>query len=263
MMGRPAKNKTAEEVKTIEVPAEEVVGITEDGKEIPVTDILPELVGETVEAPMEEPEEQKEDKQLEMLKAQNELLLKQLAEMQKRMDELSRPQIVQVMGDTGEKVQFLWQAPVADDNVVKFGQGGMFGRIVGKTGTFIIPKSDISRIMDEKVRKFLDKRWLLVVSGLNEDEREALGVNYKVGEILDKKAFEKLVELEEGILEIYPNLCDSHKEIVAKTYAGAFEKGSKHVKRSVVVALNKLSKEAGRKGDFVDIVEAMNAKELE
>lgn len=262
MMGRPAKNKTAEEVEIVEVPAEEVVGVTEDGKEIPITEIIPELEGEKVSAEIPA-KEKKENAQVEILKQQNELLMKQLEEMQKKMEKLSQPQVIQVMGEAGEKVQFLWQAPVADDNIVKFGQGGMYGRIVGKTGTFFVPKNDISRVMDEKVRKFLDRRWLLVVSGLNEDEREALGVNYKEGEILDKKAFGRVVELEEAILDFYPDLCDSHKEMVAKSYHEAFEKGSKHVKRSVLVELNKMSKEAGRKGDFADIIEVMNAKELE
>lgn len=36
-----------------------------------------------------------------------------------------------------EQVHFLWMAPVADDNVVQFGDGGMYGNIVGKTGSFM------------------------------------------------------------------------------------------------------------------------------
>lgn len=203
-------------------------------------------------APVPEVEE-KVDKDAEI-----EALKKQLAEMQKLMEAAARPQVVQIGGDT-ERVQFLWQAEVADDNVVTFGDGGMYGRIVGKTGTSSVPKTDLSRLLDSMNRFFLDKRWLIVVDGLNETEREMLGVNYSEGEILDRKAFARMVELEGDILEIYPKLCASHKEMVAKRYNEAYQAGNPHVKREVVVELNRLSKVAGsRDGDFTAIIEAMN-----
>lgn len=210
---------------------------------------------EPVKAPVPEPEvEAKVDKDAEI-----EGLKKQLAEMQKMMEAAARPQIVQIGGDT-ERVQFLWQAEVANDNVVIFGDGGMYGRIVGKTGTFSVPKTDLSRLLDSMNRFFLDKRWLIVVDGLNETEREMLGVNYSEGEILDRKAFARMVELEGEILDIYPKLCASHKEMVAKRYNEAYQTGNPHVKRDVVVELNRLSKAAGSKdGDFTAIIEAMNA----
>jgi hypothetical protein len=205
-------------------------------------------------APAPEPEvETRVDKDAEI-----EALKKQLAEMQKMMEAAARPQVVQIGGDT-ERVQFLWQAEVADDNVVTFGDGGMYGRIVGKTGTFSVPKTDLSRLLDSMNRFFLDKRWLIVVDGLDENEREMLGVNYSEGEILDRKAFARMVELEGEILEIYPKLCASHKEMVAKRYNEAYQAGNPHVKREVVVELNRMSKAAGSKdGDFTAIIEAMN-----
>lgn len=207
-----------------------------------------------VKAPAPEPEaEARVDKDAEI-----EALKKQLAEMQKLMEAAARPQVVQIGADT-ERVQFLWQAEVADDNVVTFGDGGMYGRIVGKTGTFSVPKTDLSRLLDSMNRFFLDKRWLIVVDGLDETEREMLGVNYSEGEILDRKAFARMVELEGEILEIYPKLCASHKEMVAKRYNEAYQAGNPHVKRDVVVELNRMSKAAGSKdGDFTAIIEAMN-----
>lgn len=167
-------------------------------------------------------------------------LKKEIATLKEMLyKQTAAPQVVQIATDV-EKVRFLWQAEVADDNVVLFGDGGMYGRIVGKTGTFYVPKPDLSRIMDSMNRLFLDKRWLIVLSGLTDEERESYGVDYKDGELLDRKVFERLVEIGEEIVDIYPDLCDGHKEMVAKRYYEAWQKDSHSVKRDVVVALNKI-----------------------
>ena len=171
------------------------------------------------------------------------------------------PQVVQLAGET-EKVHFLWQAEVAEDNTVHFGDGGMYGSIVGKTGSFYVPKSDLSRVLTNINRKFLKDRWLVIVSGLDDEERETLGVDYKEGEILDRKAFAKMVELGDKMIEIYPALCEGHKRMVAQRYADAFAQGSPYVTRNLVVALNNLSKRKGHeRGDFMPIIEAMNAQD--
>lgn len=197
------------------------------------------------------------------LREQNELLKKQLEAMQKQMESLAKPQVVQVMADT-EKVHFLWQAEVSDSNVVHFGDGGMYGRIVGKTGSFYVPKSDLSRVLTEVNRLHLKRRWLIIVSGLDDEERVALGVDYKEGELLDKRAFAKMVDLGDEILEIYPALCEGHKKMVAQRYAEAFHNNNPNVTRERVLALNAMSKEAGsEKGDFTPIIEMMNQRDAE
>lgn len=199
----------------------------------------------------------------DVLREQNELLKKQLEAMQKQMESLAKPQVVQVMADT-EKVHFLWQAEVSDSNVVHFGDGGMYGRIVGKTGSFYVPKSDLSRVLTEVNRLHLKRRWLIIVSGLDDEERIALGVDYKEGELLDKRAFAKMVDLGDEILEIYPALCEGHKKMVAQRYAEAFRKNNPNVTRERVLALNAMSKEAGsEKGDFAPIIEMMNQRDAE
>ena len=166
------------------------------------------------------------------------------------------------MSTSAEQVHFLWMAPVADDNVVQFGDGGMYGNIVGKTGSFYVPKPDLSRILTEMNRRFMAQRWLLVVSGLTDEEREALGVDYKQGEVLDKRAFAKLVELGDELLNIYPALCEGHKVMAAQMYADAYRQGSRYVTRERTVKLNALSKRKGHeKGDFIAIIEDMNEKD--
>lgn len=171
------------------------------------------------------------------------------------------PNIIQYVGDT-EKVQFLWQAEVADDNVVLFGDGGMYGQVVGKSGTFFVPKSELSRVLTDVNRVYLKRRWLIVVSGLTDEEREALGVNYREGEILDKRAFAKMVELGDELLGIYPRLCEGHKRMVAQRYMEAYTNNSPYVTRERVMKLNAMSREGGGKGDFAPILEKMNAQDI-
>ena len=186
---------------------------------------------------------------------------KAVAEALKNTPQQTAPQIVQV-STSAEQVHFLWMAPVADDNVVQFGDGGMYGNIVGKTGSFYVPKPDLSRILTEMNRRFMAQRWLLVVSGLTDEEREALGVDYKSGEVLDKRAFAKLVELGDELLDIYPALCEGHKVMAAQMYADAYRQGSRYVTRERTVKLNALSKRKGHeKGDFIAIIEDMNEKD--
>lgn len=249
--GTKRTTKTAAKEKQEKATAEEVVTAPV------VEDKSAELISEA-EAKAEAAREE-----VANLKAQNEALMRQIAEINAKLDSASRPQVIQISQDS-EKVQFLWQAEVAEDNVVTFGDGGMYGRIQGKTGVFYVPKSDLSRVMDATNRFYLDKRWLIVTDGLTQDEREALGVDYKEGEILDRKAFAKMVDLKEEILEIYPKLCPAHKEMVAKRYNDAYASGNINVTREIVVELNRLSKLAGsEKGDFIEIIEQMNAKDAE
>ena len=187
-------------------------------------------------------------------------LKKQVAAMQEMLKQAqSAPKVVQVAPQEAEKVHCLFEAEVADDNIFSLGENGRYGRIIGKSGSFFIPKNELSSVMDAQFRSMLENRWIIIVSGLTDEEREAFGVDYKEGEYLDKKAFAKMVDLGEEILEIYPKLCAGHKEMVAKRYYEAYLNGNQKVTREIVVALNKLSKEAGsEKGDFTGIIELMN-----
>lgn len=215
---------------------------------------------ETIKKELEEQKEMVEAKADEEIKAETKALQAQVDELKRLLaEQQSRPaQIIQVEKDS-ERVLFLWQAEVADDNTVVFGDNGRYGKIVGKTGSFYVPKNDLSSVLDAQTRRYLDNRWLIVISGLNDEEREALNANYKEGELLDKKAFAKMMELDEKILEIYPKLCDAHKEMVAKRYYEVWSSGKGKLNREVVVALNKLSPNDG----FKAIIEEMNAKDTE
>ncbi len=190
------------------------------------------------------------------------MIAKAVAEALAKQQTQSAPQIVQIAADV-EKVQFLFQAEVADDNVYTIGPNGMYGRIVGKTGMFYVPKADLSRVMDGMFRLMLAKRWIIVLDGLTDEEKEAYGVNYRDGEILSKRAFSGLVSMGDEILDVYPKLCAGHREMVAKRFYEAYMAGRSGITRERVVELNRMSKELGsEKGDFAAIIEAMNAHDL-
>lgn len=232
--------------------------------------MMPEVEGaETEPAADQEPKEDTvpesevatDSQEMEALRAQNEALKKQMEEMQAQISALNRPTVVQVAAET-ERVHFLWQAEVAPENVQTFGEGGMYGKIVGKPGSFYVPKPDLSRVMDERNRYFLDKRWLIVVSGLDQEEREALGVDYKEGELLDKNAFARMVELGDELVELYGELCAGHKEMVARRYGEAFAQGSPYVTRDRVLRLSEMSKAAEMEPNpFQRIIEGMNERD--
>lgn len=192
--------------------------------------------------------------ELEMLKAQIAMLQEQL-----KLQATQPQQPIQaVLYDSGEKVHLLWQAEVADDNLLLVGENGMYGRIVGKTGSAFIPKNELSRVLDTAMRYYIDKRWMIVVSGLDDEEKESLGVDYKDGEILDKKAFAKMIEMGDEMLNIYPELCESHQEMVAKRFYEAYH-SNKAIKRDLVLALNKIHPVPA----FKAIIEEMNAADLD
>ena len=199
-----------------------------------------------------------------------------IAELERQIIELrqqaSPPQVVQVMADV-EKVVMLWQAEVADDNVAVFGVNGMYGQVTGKTGTVIVPKSEWSRFYTETNRWFLDKRWLVVVSGMTDDERELYHCSYRDGEILDRGAFQRMVEMKEKLLGIFPELCPSHQQMVATRFCDEWNAGRLNAgDRALIVKLNEMSKvgssalDAGdprKKGLFWPIIDAMNAQDAQ
>ena len=201
---------------------------------------------------------------LEAMRLQNELLQKQLAEMQRQLENAQKPQVIQVAADT-ERVHFLWQAEVADYNLVTFGPGGMYGSITGKSGTFSVPKNELSRILDDKNRRYMAKRWLIVVDGLTDEERESLGVLYREGEVLDRKAFQKMVDIPtEEICDVYRKLCLPHKEMVGRRYYESWQARNPNVTREKVIALRNITRDMGLKIEaFQQILREMNASDEE
>lgn len=142
-----------------------------------------------------------------------------------------------------ERVNLLWQAPVMAENVEEFGPNGKYARISGPTGAFFVPKDEFFLIVDNRVRMYLERRWLIVLSGLTDEERELYGVNYREGEYLTRTAFAKLTEQGDKLLEIYPQLCPGNRKIVAGAVYQGWKEGKKTVNRGLVESLNALCRQ--------------------
>lgn len=215
----------------------------------------------------------KEEPNKEMVRNDDEIsYLKNLVmELQAQLAN-QRPQVVQVMADT-ERVTMRFQAEVSDDNVAVFGPDGMYGQVTGKTGIVTVPKAEWSRFYNESVRNMIARRWLIVLSGMDEQEREMYGCAYKDGEILDEMAFYKLLDMGRDLIAVFPALCEDHQAMVARRFIDAWAKGDHRANdRELIVALNEMSKETyrnmengdpRRKGLFWPIIEGMNAKDAE
>ena len=183
-----------------------------------------------------------------------------------------QPQVVQVMADT-EKVVLRWMAPVADDNVAIFGPNGMYGQATGKNGTVIVPKSEWSRFYDETMRRFIDRRWLVVLSGMTDDERILYHCDYRKGEVMDEKGFANIFRMGEELLPYFDALCTEHQEMVARSFIEAAENGELDSSwRSLVKKLNTMNKkrykdapesDVRRKGMFRAVLDMLNSAEDE
>lgn len=183
-----------------------------------------------------------------------------------------QPQTIQIKQED-ERIHLRYQNEVMDDNLVLFGESGQWGQVTGKSGDVWVPKMEWSRFCTAGVRRMLDKRTLIVVSGFSEEEMEMLGVSYRKGEVLDERVFNKLLDMGDELIKIYPELCESNREIVARRFITAFENKDKRVyNRKLIVELNRLSKSKDttlskdspeRKGAFAKILEGMNAEEAD
>ena len=158
-------------------------------------------------------------------------------------------QVIQVVTPDSEKGTMRFQADGAEDNGAEW-----------------------SRFYTDSVRRMIDRRWLVVLTGMSEDERKLFHCAYKKGEVLDEKAFAGLLDMGEELLKIFPELCISHQRMVGKAFWEAYNQGDSRANdRTLIVKLNELSKKAAagsgdkllEKGVFNPVIEAMNKKDAD
>ena len=111
------------------------------------------------------------------------------------------------------------------------------------------------------VRKFIDKRKLIIMDGLNKDERERWNCDYKEGEILDERTFDKMLDYPTPQLaEIFKNLCAEHQRFVACRMITAKEKGDNRISMEKAKTINDLSKKNDPAGMLKPVMEAFSAE---
>ena len=113
-----------------------------------------------------------------------------------------------------ETVTVLYLAEVAKDCKVEIDG---FGQIT-PGGYWEIPKADFgSRFMTELVRKLIARREFIVLDGLDEAERSRWNCDYRKGEILDHKAFDRILDLNANELRaVCEKLCPEHKQMIVR-----------------------------------------------
>lgn len=142
------------------------------------------------------------------------------------------------------------------------------GRVISGSGRrFSVKLSDFEgTFLTPLVMKLLKKRKFIVLSGLNEEQREQYGVDYKKGEVLlNETMFEYFFTAPVAeAKETYRELCREHRELVEARFLEAFEKGDNRLTRERVEALNEISKQdyEDKRGAFTPILEEINKRYL-
>lgn len=184
------------------------------------------------------------------------------AAMQKMIAEMlaKQPQpVMQVNYQKEEMVTLLYMGAVAEGSMVTLWEGF---EIQGRGGTRDIPKKEFLQNLSQGVIKRLKDRRLIVVDGLSDDERERYGVKYTDNELASVDIYYKLLSYDEDkIINIFTNVCDSHKTIIASLFKTAYMAHDNRINQPLIERLNKASKTIDPKGMFSDILKDM-AREL-
>lgn len=166
-------------------------------------------------------------------------------------------------------VTIIWQAEVNDANELLIGPNGKYGVITGKHAVIPIQHRDfVSDFRTTTMQYYLRTRNLIVVDGLTDDERRVYGLEYKQGEYLEPAVYERLIEMGDGVVEIFPKLHPTWREMVATKFTDAYENHTLKCSREALLEMNRISKkdyenlpkgDMRRKGCFWAIIHAMNA----
>lgn len=180
-----------------------------------------------------------------------------VAEAIKKYAEAQSP-VLQVVED--KYVTLMFMSAVAQGTTISLGKLGSINR-PGVAQDF--PKKDfIAALGTPVVDALLRSRQLLVLNGLDADERERFGLEYKEGEVLSQSAFFKMLDYPQGkMIEVFKQLCPEHQMTVSKIYQEAyFENHDNRIHPDTVKALNRISKASYPAGMFTPILEDMGAK---
>lgn len=263
-MGRPSKAEIAarEAAQTQEHENEQAVSTaeTENETQASMTD-----ASNTESAPMDTAETITEETDAEDVHTgipavENPDVIAALQEQIKALQEQiqnagSTPSVV--LAKPEEMVKLTYISNVSPTNILDLGD---FGQMTGVGWVIEVPRKDFGgKFMTPFVQKLIAKRRLIVLDGLNEEERIRYNVAYKPGEVMDVQMFDKLIGMDvEKLTNIFKNLCAEHQQFVATRFITTYERGDNRIGRDVIEPLQALSKENYPNGLFNPILEKMN-----
>lgn len=129
-----------------------------------------------------------------------------------------------------------------------------------------VPKKEFGgKFMSPQARKFITKRRLLVLDGLNEAERKRWNCDYQRGEVLTENALENLLDMPLGELsKLFSALCKEHKQFVARYVISIVDKANRNgtaIDNRISLPLLRTLNEAGKK-DFPEGLFAQTIEEV-
>lgn len=161
----------------------------------------------------------------------------------------SAPSVVQVQSQE-DMVRVLFIGAIAKGSAVDLGS---WGQIYSDGGMIDVPKRLFVSGISATVNSLLEDRKLIVVSGLDDGERERYGVLYKESELLTSEMYGKLLDYDADHLEeIYKKLCDEHKKIVARVIYSAVIDGDKRVNNNKIAKIVKIDRARGVRDTALD-----------
>ena len=111
------------------------------------------------------------------------------------------------------------------------------------------------------VRKLIERRHLIVMDGLTQEERERWGCDYREGELLDERTFDKMLDYPTPQLaEIFEKLCPEHQKFVACRMITAKERNDNRISVEKAKRINDLSKKNDPNGMLKPVMEAFGAE---
>lgn len=125
---------------------------------------------------------------------------------------------------------------------------GELGSIYRDGGTLTVSKEAFFSKLNSTAEFMIRTRQLIVVSGLNDEERERYNVAYKDNELLNEKTYGRLLTYDtEELKTIYKALCPEHKAIAAKVFTSAAYENDGRVTPEKIKALAEIDRDTGIK----------------
>ena len=146
---------------------------------------------------------------------------------------------------TEDPVVLLFLGGIMPGSTVALGE---LGSIYRDGGTLTVSKENFFSKLGGTAEYLLRMRQLIVVSGLNDEERERYGVLYKDNELLTAKTYGRLLHYEpDELCGIYRALCPEHRKLAAKAFRSAMDAGDGRVTADKLKKLYEIDREGGVK----------------
>ena len=141
---------------------------------------------------------------------------------------------------------------------------GELGSIYRDGGTLTVSKEAFFSKLNSTAELMLRTRQLIVVSGLNDEERERYGVRYGENELLTEKTYGRLLVYEpEELKVIYKALCPEHRAIAAKVFASAVYENDGRATPEKIKALARIDRDEGiKESAFREMLKSIEPEEL-